>query len=395
MFKGFTFKARKPNQLLNVEDYRRRMHRCVPAVVRDYVEGGADDQKTLAANRTDFGAWTLRQRTLAGVSAVNLATSVAGSDLAIPVMTSPTGMSALTNWVGDVGVARAAEAAGTLSVLSTASSYSIEEVGQATARSHWFQLYPFGDTEFVQHMFDRARTAGFSTLVVTTDVPVRGNREGETRNGMAMPPTIFPSTVFDAVRYPVWWYNLLKHQRLGAANYEKGVSSRINTTVETHTRQARFMQSDLVWDDIRWMRDLWKGPMLIKGVLDVEDAVSAVSTVGVDGIIISNHGGRQLDCASSTVAALDRIGAELGGKTQIILDGGVRRGTDVIRALCLGARVVQIGRPYLYGLAVGGETGVRNILGIFEEEMRRALILMGCRSVHDLDRTWINRVSPV
>ncbi len=393
MFKGLKFKAFRSGRPISVEGYRAVARRRVPGMIWEYIDGGADDMGTLRSNRTSFARWSLRQRSLTGHSDPRLAVHVAGTRLDLPFLCAPTGLAALTHWHGDLGVARAAERAGTRLVLSTASSFSIEEVGSATQEDHWFQLYPFGNRAFVAGMFDRARSAGLQTLVVTVDVPVRGNREGERLNGMTVPPTIFLGSIVDAVRHPRWWVNLLRHGRLAAANYATGSNSRIDTRqmVASLEAQERFMQSNLSWDDVAWMRDLWKGPMFLKGILDVEDATHAVDKIGVTGLVVSNHGGRQLDGASASVDALDRIGQELAGRTELILDGGVRRGTDIVKALCLGARAVMIGRPYLYGLAVEGEAGVSAVLDILRDEVARTLALMGCPGVETLDRSWLIR----
>ncbi|MGE0584389.1 MAG: alpha-hydroxy acid oxidase [Flavobacteriaceae bacterium] len=361
----------------------------LPKLAEAYVDNGAEDENTLAANRHAFSRWSLRQRVLHGVTFPKLSTTVAGLDIALPVMGAPTGFSALTNWRGDVAVARGAERAGTRLILSTASSHSIEEVAEAAQTDHAFQLYPFGDHAFADGLMGRARAAGYKALFVTVDVPVKGNRDRERRSGLNIPPTISLPTALNCALHPRWTYNLLRHQRLGAANYAGRGRLSSKEMLETLQRQERHMQSDLHWDDVAWMRERWNGPFYLKGVMDPEDAVHAVDKIGVTGLVVSNHGGRQLDGAQGSLDALDAIGRELANRTELILDGGVRRGTDVIKALCLGAKAVLIGRPYLYGLAVGGEDGVAAIFEIFRDEMERALTLMGCPDIARLDRSWL------
>jgi L-lactate dehydrogenase (cytochrome)/(S)-mandelate dehydrogenase len=323
--------------------------------------------------------------------------------LALPVALAPTGSSGLSHWTGDVAVSRAAERAGTRAVLSTASVYSLEEVAEATDEHHWFQLYPFGDREHVGGLIDRARDAGYSALFVTVDVPVVGNREGERGSGLTRPWTLTPGRVIDMLRHPAWLYDVIRRRRIALVHYREGDSLRAapvrrirdaltgagEDAIATAEAQTRRMQGDLNWEDLAWMRERWKGPLYVKGVLDPDDAAHAVDRIGVEGVVVSNHGGRQLDRTCAAVDALPGIVERIGDRAEAYLDGGVRRGTDVITAICLGARGVFIGRPYLYGLAAGGEQGVSAVLEIFRAEIARALVLMGCSSVAALDRSWL------
>ena len=386
---SFQYRLRRGGQPTSVEAWRQAARRALPGMVWAYLDGHADDGVTARANRDAFARWRLRQRVLTGHAAPDLRTTVAGQALSMPLALAPTGLTGLSHWSGDVACARAAEAAGTRLVLSTASSYTLEEVSAAAREPHWFQLYPFGDRAFVSAMLERARQGGYGALFVTVDVPVRGNREAEAVHGMTVPPTLTPASVFDAALHPAWWWNLLRHRRLAAANYVSSGLRGARAAVQSVRAQERFMQADLNWDDLAWMRDQWRGPLYIKGLTDPDDAQRAVDGIGVDGLVVSNHGGRQLDSMLATADALPAIAERVGDRCEVLLDGGIRRGTDVVKALCLGARGVFIGRPYVYGLAADGQVGVRSVLALLRAEIERALVLMGCPGVSQLDRSWL------
>tara|TARA_R110000850_G_C9995641_1_gene467754 strand:+ start:3134 stop:4333 length:1200 start_codon:yes stop_codon:yes gene_type:complete len=385
----FQFQLSRDLRPVSVEGYRRAARRLLPKMAWAYVDGGADGLVTMNANRSAFLNWRLRQRCLTAITSPEIRTTMAGADLTLPVALAPTGITGLTRWDGDIGAARAAERFGTRTVLSTGSSYSLEEVAEATNESHWFQLYPFGDKAKVGSLIKRAESAGYSALFVTVDVPVRGNREGERETGMSVPVVLTPHGILDAARHPRWWWNLIRHNRVAAVHYLEAGATGPKAAVDSVREQERYMQGDLSWEDLAWMRDHWKRPLYVKGLLDPEDAAKAVDEIGVEGVVVSNHGGRQLDTCLSTLEALPAIVDRVGGRAEVFLDGGIRRGTDVITALALGADGVFIGRPYLYGLAVNGEDGVHDVLSILREEIERALVLMGCPSVAALDRSWL------
>jgi L-lactate dehydrogenase (cytochrome)/(S)-mandelate dehydrogenase len=351
-------------------------------MVWEYVEGGADDEVTLADNRRGFERWAFRARMLQGSDSHDLSSTVAGTPLSMPIVLAPTGFSGLAHWRGDVAAARAAEAIGTRYVLSTASSWSLEEVATETTRDHFFQLYPTGSADRVAGLMDRAAHAGYRVLMVTVDVPARGNRESEVRTGMGIPPVLTPARILDAARRPRWTYRLLRHRRVGGRSLvaETGVRA----AVASAQAQAENMQATLSWDDVAWMRERWNGPFFVKGIVHPADAVRAAE-IGADGIVVSNHGGRQLDYAQATIDALPAVAAAVGDRLEILLDGGVRRGTDVVKALALGARAVMIGRPYIYGLAVGGEAGVAKVLEILRDELALAMVLLGVQRPDQLD----------
>jgi isopentenyl diphosphate isomerase/L-lactate dehydrogenase-like FMN-dependent dehydrogenase len=385
---AFSFRLLGGQPPLSVEDYRQAARRKLPAMAWAYIDGGADDHVTLDDNRNAYRKWRLRQRSLTGVTRPDLSTTVGGVKIDVPVALAPTGIIAFAHWRGDVAAARGAEVSGTRHVLSTGSSYSLEEVAEATEQDHWFQLYPYGDRTKVGELLTRAADNGFSHLFVTVDVPVRGNREAERRTGMAAPPTLTPGRLLDVAAHPYWWWNLLKHKRVTPIHYGTGPRG-LAAAVEALKRQERYMQSDLNWEDLAWMRDHWKGPIYVKGIMDADDAARAVGEIGCEGVVVSNHGGRQLGHGQATLDALPAVVEAVGKRGEVLLDGGVRRGADVLIALALGARAVLVGRPYAYGLAANGEAGVVDVMKILREEMERAMVLMGCPAVAALDRSWV------
>jgi len=395
---AFRLKWKDPSPPVSVEAWRRLARRALPDLPWAYLDGGADDLVSLKENMSGFSRWRLRQRCLTGIKGPDLSATMAGERLALPVALAPTGAAGLSHWTGDVAATRAAERAGTRAVLSTASSYSLEEVAEATQENHWFQLYPFANRERVGALMRRAREADYTAMFVTVDVPVLGNREGERTSGMTRPWTLTPGRVASMLARPAWLYNAMTRRRLAAIHYLErntaagGIANVMRGADEAAASaeaQSRLMQDDLSWEDLAWMRDQWPGPLYVKGVLDPDDAARAVDEVGCQGVVVSNHGARQLDRCLATVDALPAIAARIGDRAEVYLDGGVRRGTDVITALCLGASGVFIGRPYLYGLAAGGEDGVAAVLEIFRAEMSRDLALMGCPSAAALDRSWL------
>jgi L-lactate dehydrogenase (cytochrome)/(S)-mandelate dehydrogenase len=356
-----------------------------------YVDYGAEDLVTLEANRSAFDRYRFKSRVLTGHEPSDLARAVAGQDLSLPVLLAPTGLAGLSHWTGEVGAAKAAEMRGTLAIVSSASSYSFEEVAAATERDHFFQLYPWVDRATGRHdltlsLIRRARSAGYAAMFVTVDVPVYGNRESEVKRGMGMPPVLTPRGALNAARHPRWSAGLLRHRRISLRNLVESTGARAAMT--SLSTQYRLVRPELNWNDFAWMRQNWEGPLYIKGVLDAEDAVHAVE-LGADGVVVSNHGGRQLDSTPAALDALPAIVDSVGGRAQVLLDGGIRRGSDIVKALCLGADAVCIGRPYLYGLAVDGPQGAANVLDILHAEVIRCLTLMGVQELSDLDPSWL------
>jgi len=395
---AFRFRLRSGVPPISIAEWRDAARRRLPDMAWSYIEGGADDLVTLEENTSAFRRHRLRLRSLTGVATPDLRTLIAGTELSMPLALAPVGATGIAHWTGDVAAARAAEAAGTRAVLSTAASYLLEEVAEATEANHWFQLYPIGGRERIAELMGRARAAGYSALFVTVDIPTLGNREDERKWHFQLPWTVTPGRVWHMARHARWVFEALRHRRMAAVHFLETTGFQaeaakaegaVAATANSSAKLASQIQSDLCWDDVKWMRDAWQGAFYVKGILDPDDAAQAVEAVGADGVVVSNHGGRQLDRCLASVDALPAIARRIGGRAKVFLDGGVRRGTDVVTALCLGADAVFVGRPYLYGLAADGEAGVRAVLELFREELARDLTLMGCPSAGDLGPDWL------
>jgi len=391
---------------VNIEDWRQAARRNLPGLAWGYVDGGADDLVTKQACEAGFARWRLRQRALTGTIAPDLSARIGNTEISLPVALCPVGATGLAHWTGEPAAARAAEASGTRLMLSTAASYRVEEVAEATKENHFFQLYPVGRRERIAALLDRVRDAGYAALFVTIDVQTVGNRESEARWQFTLPWTVTPSRALHMAWHWRWVYNALKHRRLASAHHADEAKLRAQQQGGTaptgkltaalaeaemsQRHMARIMiQSDMTWEDLAWIRDHWKGPLYVKGILDADDAAKAVDEIGCEGVVVSNHGGRQLDRSPASIEALPAIAERIGDRGEVFLDGGVRRGSDVITALALGAKAVFIGRPYVYGLAAAGEQGVRDVIELLRSEIARDLILMGCPASNMLDRTWV------
>jgi L-lactate dehydrogenase (cytochrome) len=382
---AFSYRLRAESAPVSVEDYRRKAARRIPKMAWAYVDRGAESEAAMAANRDAFGRWTLRQNVLTGVDSPRLAARVAGLDLSMPLLVAPTGLSGLAHASGEPAIARAAERKGTRAVVSTAASYSIEEVAEASHEHHLFQLYPGPlGTDMTERFIDRARRAGYSGLMVTVDTPTIGRRDAEHRAGMGATPVLTPARVLQAMTRPAWCYGYLKEGRVVARNFVAASGARAG--VEAVKQHAKVVRPDLTWDDVARMRERWDGTFMIKGILDPEDAAKAAD-LGADAIVVSNHGGRQLDSAPATLDALPAIAAGVGDRLDVLMDGGIRRGADIVKALCLGATAVMIGRPALYGLGAGGQAGVEGVLDILRAELETTMLLIGVGDVGELDRT--------
>lgn len=367
--------ARPPASL---EDIRRRAGRRLPGFVTDFVEGGADGEATLRRNEEALAALTLVPRALRDVSEATTGTTVLGDELELPVLIAPTGMSGLVHPGGDVAGAEAAARAGTVFCLSTMSSEPIEAVARVEGARIWFQVALWRDRELAASLIDRARSAGVETLIVTVDVPAVGNRLRDRRNGLTVPPRIGPRTALEALKHPRWL--LGRPDRLRFANVSSESAVRSSRGLQHAKLIDRILANPAAtWDDVEWIRERWPGTLLIKGILHPDDAREAVG-LGADGLIVSNHGGRQLDGAQATIDALPAVVAA-SGAAEVLVDGGFRRGTDVVKAVALGARGCLIGRPWLHGLAAGGAGGVEAVLDLLKEELLRSLKLLGVNSV--------------
>jgi L-lactate dehydrogenase (cytochrome) len=381
---------RSLDRALTIDDLRRLARRRLPRAVFDFVEGGAGDERTVARNRAAFERLLFRPRALVDVSKRDQATVVLGERVATPVIVSPTGMAGLCWPKGEVAAARAAQDAGTIYTLSTHSSCSIEEVAAGAPGPLWFQLYVWQNRDLTRSFVERARVAGYRALVLTVDVPIISRRERDIRKGFTIPPRITVRNALDTLRRVGWMRRVLFGPRLTLANLV-GAPGAPRTDIVTLGGVAnRQVDPSVAWADLAWFRSLWQGPLVLKGVLTAADARRAVDH-GVDGLIVSNHGGRQLDGTPASIEALPEIADAVGDRIEVLLDGGVRRGADVVRALALGARAVMVGRPYLYGLAAGGSAGVRRALDILAGEVDHTLALVGVPRSGDVDRTVVRR----
>jgi L-lactate dehydrogenase (cytochrome)/(S)-mandelate dehydrogenase len=385
----FNYRFKRNSGPISVEDYRRAARRQVPSMVWAFIDEGAEDLVTLGDNRRAFDEWRFIPRVLTNRSTTDLSVSVPGADLDMPIMLSPTGITGLAHWHGERAGARAAHRMGTRAIISSGSSWTVEEIAARGNTGHFFQLYPQGgEATRDDDLLARAAASGFSALVVTVDVPILGNREGERRLGLDFPPIVSPSTVLDTLRHPRWWAAALQHKRVSARMYATGPGAR--NAVRSVDRFKTSLNPILGWSDFDRARDAWNGPVYLKGVLSPQDAELALEH-GADGVIVSNHGGRQLDGAVSSLEALPAIVDQVGGRATVMIDGGIRRGSDIVKALCLGADVVCIGRPYVYGLAAAGQAGVEDVISILAGETRRVMTLLGVGSVAELDRSFLTR----
>ena len=376
---------------ITIDDLRRLARRRLPRAVYDFIEGGAGDELTVTRNRAAFERLLFEPRVLVDVSKREQSTVVLGERVATPVILSPTGMAGLSWPKGEVAAARGAHDAGTIYTLSTHSSCSIEEVAAGAPGPLWFQLYVWQNRDLTRSFVERARAAGYRALLLTVDVPVISRRERDLRNGFTVPPRVTARNVVDTLRRVGWVRRVLMGQRrLTLANLV-GAPGAPRTDIVTLAGVAnRQVDPSISWADLAWFRSLWSGPLLLKGVMTAADARRAAEH-GIDGLVVSNHGGRQLDGTRATIEALPEIVDAVGNRMEVLLDGGVRRGADVVRALALGARAVMVGRPYLYGLATGGQAGVRRALEILANEVDHVLALTGVPRVADLEPSLVRR----
>ena len=371
----------------SIEDLRVLMKKRVPRMFYDYVDTGSWTESTYRANEADFKPIKFRQRVAVNMENRTLRTQMIGQDVAMPVAIAPTGSTGMMHADGEILAARAAEKFGIPFTLSTMSICSIEDIAAHTKAPFWFQLYVMRDREFVEGLIDRAKAAGCSALMITLDLQVLGQRHRDIKNGLSTPvkPTI--PNFMNLALHPRWCLDILRHGVPRMRNFAGAAGARPSTHAALVNSQ---LDPALSWDIIPWLRGCWKGPLLIKGILTRDDAAEAMAR-GADGIIISNHGGRQLDGVPSSIRALEQIAPGVGPDVPLFLDGGVRRGSDVVRAVALGAKAVLIGRPTLYAAAAGGADGVRRCLQILFEDMHRTLAHIGRSSMADVDADCLER----
>lgn len=370
--------------ITNIEDLRQLAKRKVPKAIFEYIDHGSYDQLSLKANRDDLNAVRFRQRVLIDADNRSLATTMLGEKVAMPVAIAPTGLTGLMHGDGEMLAARAAEAAGIRFTLSTMSICSIEDIRSVTKAPFWFQLYVFKDRGFSESVIERAKEAGCSALFLTVDLPMRGQRHCDLKNGLSVPPRLTARNAFDIMTKPRWLASVLMGRRKSFGNVDVYLKNKGGIWAAGRWGGDNFDKS-LSWDDVTWIRKLWPGKLVIKGILDPEDAKRAAD-MGAEAIVVSNHGGRQLDGVPGTITALPRIADAVRDRMEVLFDGGIRSGLDVLKALALGAHGCLIGRAYLYGLAAMGEAGVAKALSLIADELRIGMSLTGVRDVADVSR---------
>lgn len=370
--------------ITTIEDLRVLAKRRVPRMFYDYADAGSWTESTYRANETDFAAIKFRQRVAVNLADRSLKSTMVGQDVAMPVALAPTGLTGMQHADGEILAARAAEKIGVPFTLSTMSICSIEDVAARTTKPFWFQLYVMKDRDFINRLIDRAKAANCSALVLTLDLQVLGQRHKDIRNGMTAPPKLTIPNMMNLATKPRWCLNMLRTPRRHFGNivgHAKSVSDM--SSLSSWTSQQ--FDPALSWRDVEWIKNRWGGKLIIKGIMDNEDARLCVES-GADALIVSNHGGRQLDGAQSSIGALPAIVDAVGKQIEVHMDGGIRSGQDVIRALALGAKGVYIGRPFLYGLGAMGEAGVARCLEIIRNELDLTMAFCGLRDVRQVDR---------
>ncbi len=375
--------------LPSVMEYRRQARKRLPRLAFDYLEGGAEDGLTLARNIAAYAGLEFRPDVLVDVTDCGLDVSVLGATAAMPAIVGPTGLNGLFWPEADVHLARAAHRAGLPFVLSTASTSLLEHVRAATPGELWLQLYVQRDRRIAEHLMDRAWQNGYTVLFLTVDVPVHGNRDHDKRNGFKLPLRPSPRLLLDLAAHPAWCWRMLRHGGPQLKNLAVSSNARENIT-EQASALSRQMDLALTWDDIAWLRRVWRGRIVIKGIQGLADARRAQAH-GVDGIVLSNHGGRQLESAPCPLDVLPEVVAELGQSLEILVDGGVRRGSDIAKAVALGARAVLLGRAPLYGLAGRGPKGAHEVLAILRAELENTLRLLGRNHIGALDAAAVRK----
>ena len=373
----------KLDRCLNIEDLRVAARQRAHRMVFDYIDGGADDEVSLGRNTKAFDDYDLLFKVLAGADDVDMSTTLLGEKIDVPFIASPAAGHRLFHTHGERGVAKAADSAGTIFSLSTLSSVSIEEIAALTNGPKWFQLYVWKDRGLVKEMMGRAREAGYKALILTVDFPIAGNRERDPRNGFSIPPKVGVKQAWHALRAPAWSLDYVIRPSVKYANLSADTAA-----VSLQDFVYEQFDAGFNWRDAEWLLGEWNGPAVIKGVVRPDDARRAVD-LGFNAVMVSNHGGRQLDRSPAPVHVLESIVDAVGPDAEVILDGGVRRGTDILIALALGARAVGFARPFLYGLAAAGEAGARRAMDILTNELRRDMVLLGTDRISKIKRSLV------
>ena len=381
---------RRLARAVNVHDLRRLARRRLPAGVFDYIDGGAEDEVTLRRNVEAFTHYDFQPRVLRDTAKIDPATTALGTPVSFPVAVAPMGFCRIADPAGELAIAAAAGRAGVPYVLSTMATRSIEEVAAVSTGPTWFQVYTWKDRGLVAELLQRAHDARYEAIVLTVDLARLGRRERDLRRGFTMPPTLGPGTLLSGLRHPAWTWSFLRSDPIRFANVVgKGVADGVEPVRLADKVQGQYDPS-LTWDDLAWFRNRWPGPIVLKGIQTVADARLAADA-GVDAIVLSNHGGRQLDGAPAPLHLVAPVADAVGGRIEIYCDGGVRRGGDIVKALALGADGVMVGRPLLYGLAAGGETGVDHVFEMLRSGMEDVMALLGLVDVASITSDAVSR----
>jgi len=376
------------NRCFNINDLHKKAKRNLPSSMYNYIAGGADDEWSLKRNINAFNDYQLMPNQLKNVSKVDLTTHLLGTTLKLPFFLSPTGMNRLFHHEKEFAVAKAAEKFGTMYSLSTMATTSIEDIANTISSEKMFQIYIFKDRELTKEYIQRAKDSGYQAICLTVDTAIAGNRERDHYSGMSMPPKITIKSVFSYATHWQWVFNLLRNADFKLANVAHRERSLNNSTMGLIQYVNSQFDASVTWDDVAWLIEQWDGPFVIKGVQSVHDAKKAVE-IGASALMVSNHGGRQLDCSPAPIDCIAPIRDAVGDSLELIVDGGIRRGTDIVKALALGANACSIGRPYLYGLAAAGQKGVEKSLDILSSEVERTIALLGCKSVSEINNKHI------
>lgn len=377
------------NSVCSIADMRVLARRRVPRVMFDYLDGGAEDDLTLCWNRNAFARYEFVPRVLQDVGQIDLTTSVQGVSIDLPIISAPTGMTRMFHWQGEKAVARASHKAGTAYTLSTVATTSIEDIASVASGPLFFQIYAWRNREMVSDFIQRCKQANYDGMMLAVDLATLGKRERDLRNGHGNPGRLRRTTALTALRRPAWLYQFLTKPKWTMANMTEHLPHGADAMKVIDTVNDQFSPS-VTWEDAGEIQQQWGGKFMLKGIQCVADAVRAAD-LGVSGIVLSNHGGRQLDGAPSALDLLPEVVNAVGPDVEVLIDGGIQRGSDVVKAIALGAKAVLIGRAYLYGLAAGGEAGVDRSYSILRDEVERVMRLIGCTNLKDLDASYVRR----
>jgi L-lactate dehydrogenase (cytochrome) len=366
---------------INISDFRKVAQKKIPKMAFDYIDGGADDEVTMARSSSAFDHYALCPAVLNDVSDIDLSTTVMGTKIDMPLIISPTAQARIFHHTGERSLAKAAAKFGTIYTLSSISSVSIEDTAKAAGGPKWFQIYVMNDRQILRDYIQKCKEAGYAGLCLTVDVPLTGNRERDIINGTGVPPKFTARNVFNILSKPTWLWNRLTNPRVSMSNIEPYLENKDMGTLAKFT--AMQLSKNVSWEDALWMKEEWGGKFAIKGIMRADDARRAAEA-GFDAVIVSNHGGRQLDQVAAPIEVLQEIVEAVDGRCEVILDGGIRRGTDILKALAMGATACMTGRPFLFGLAAEGQAGVERALEIFRNELELDMLLLGRKDIKSI-----------